>query len=229
MKKKVIVLSLGGSLILPNEIDFKFLKEFKKIILKNTRKYKFIIVCGGGSIARKYISALKILNINEKFQNFSGISATRMNARFMNYFFNINPEKGIPHKMKQLRKYVRKQDVVFCGALEYKPNQTSDSTAAEIAKYFKTSFINLTNVPGLHNKNPLKHKDAKLIPNISWKEFDKMANKSKFKPGQHFVLDQTASKIIMKNKISTYIVGKNLNQLDNILHNKKFKGTIIKG
>ena len=116
MKKKVVVLSLGGSLIIPNEIDFKFLKEFKKTILKNTRKYKFVIVCGGGSIARKYISALKMLNINEKLQNFSGISATRMNARFMSYLFNINPEKGIPHKIRQLKKYVRKQDVVFCGA-----------------------------------------------------------------------------------------------------------------
>ena len=114
-------------------------------------------------------------------------------------------------------------------SIEYKPNQTSGSTASEIAKYFKASFINLTNVPGLHNKNPLKHKNVKLIPNISWKEFDKMANKSKFKPGQHFVLDQSASKIIMENKITTYIVGKNLNQLNNILHNKKFKGTIIKG
>ncbi len=227
MKKKVIVLSLGGSLIIPNEIDTKYLKEFKRIILKNIQKYKFIIVCGGGSIARKYISALKEIKIHEKIQSLSGISATRMNARFMNYFFNINPEYGIPHKMKVLKKYVNKQNIVFCGALEYKPNQTSDSTAAGIAKYFKTIFINLTNVSGLYTKNPKKFKDAKFISKISWKDFDKMANKSKFKPGQHFVLDQTASKIILKNKIPTYIIGKDLKQLDNLLKNKNFKGTII--
>jgi len=228
MKKSMIVISLGGSLIVPDKIDIKFLKEFKKIIQKHAREYKFIIVCGGGSVARKYISSLKELSINEKLQSFAGISATRMNARFMSYIFHINPEKGIPHKMKNLRKYIKKQDIIFCGALEYKPDQTSDSTAAEIAQKLKSDFINLTNIAGLYNKNPLEHKNAKFISKISWIEFDKMANKIKFKPGQHFVLDQTASKIILKNKIKTYILGKNLKNLDNLLDNKKFKGTIIK-
>ena len=222
-----MVLSLGGSLIIPDKIDIRFLKEFKKIIKINSQKYKFIIVCGGGNVARKYIAALRELRINEKFQSLSGISATRMNARFMNYFFNINPEKGIPHRMRELKRYLKKQNIIFCGALEYEPKQTSDSTAAEIAKYFKANFINLTNVSGLHNKNPMKYKDAKLISKISWKDFDKMANKLKFKPGQHFVLDQTASRIILENKITTYIIGKNLKQLDNLLKGKKFKGTTI--
>ncbi|MEJ2267995.1 MAG: UMP kinase [Nanoarchaeota archaeon] len=225
--KKVIVLSLGGSLIIPDNVNIKYLKDFKKTILKNIKKYKFIIVCGGGSIARKYINALKKVNLNKEFQSFSGISATRMNARFMNYFFEINPEHGIPHTMETLKKYLRKRDIVFCGALEYKPNQTSDSTASQIANIFKSEFINLTNVAGLYNKNPKKYKSAKFIPEISWKEFDKLANKLKFKPGQHFVLDQTASKVIMKNKITTYIIGEDLKQLDNLLNNKKFIGTKI--
>ena len=34
--KKVVVLSLGGSLIIPENINFKFLKEFREIINKNT-------------------------------------------------------------------------------------------------------------------------------------------------------------------------------------------------
>jgi len=226
--KKVIVLSLGGSLIIPDEIDVRFLREFKKTILKNTRKYKFIIVTGGGSIARKYISALKNVGINEKLQSMIGISATRTNARFMLYFFNRDQTLGIPQKMKTVENYIKNSDVVFCGALEYKPNQTSDATAAEIAQHFKTIFINLTNVPGLHNKNPLKHKDAKFIPEITFENFYKMIPK-KYSPGQHFVLDQTASQIIKKHKITTYILGKDMKQLDNLLNNRKFKGTIISG
>jgi len=229
MKKDVIVISLGGSLIIPNDIDLKFLREFKKTILKNTKKHKFIIVCGGGSIARKYISSLREEKRDIIKQSYAGISATRMNARFMSYLFNIDPKKGIPHTTKTLREYAKKQDVVFVGALEYKPKQTSDSTSAEIAKSFKTNFINLTNVKGLHNKNPKKYKNAKFISKISWKDFDKMANKQVFKPGQHFVLDQTASKIILKNKIPTYILGQNTKNLDNLLNNRNFIGTLIKG
>jgi uridylate kinase len=227
MKKKVIVLSLGGSLIIPNEVNVKYLKDFKKVILKNIKRYKFVVVCGGGSVARKYISALREIGVNETLQSFSGISATRMNARFMNYFFNQNPEMGIPHTMEILKKYIGKYNVVFCGALEYKPNQTSDSTSAEIARKLKTDFINLTDVPGLYTKNPKEFKDAKFISKISWKDFNNIANKLKFKPGQHFVLDQTAAKRIMENKIKTYILGKDMKQLDNLLNGKKFKGTTI--
>ncbi len=227
VKKRLAVISLGGSLIIPGEVDIKFLKEFKKTILKNTKNWKFIIVCGGGSIARKYISALDKAGIGEKLQSLSGISATRMNARFMSYLFASNPSQGIPHNLKALEKSIKSRRIVFCGALRYKPKQTSDSTSAEIASHFKAPFINLTNVDGLYDKNPLNSKNAKFIPEISWKEFHKIANNHGFKPGQHFVLDQTASKIIMKNKITTYILGKNLNHLDNLLNKRKFKGTVI--
>lgn len=227
--KRVIVLSLGGSLIIPDEIDVSYLKKFREVIRRNSRKYKFIIVCGGGSVARKYIYALREIGINEILQSMAGISATRTNARFMSYFFNQNPWKGIPQRMEEIHGYLKKQDIVFCGALEYKPNQTSDSTSAQIAGHFKTNFINLTNVSGLYDKNPKKFKNAKFIPEISWKEFDRLANKMKYKPGQHFVLDQTASKIIMKNKITTYIIGQNAKQLDNLLNGRKFKGTKISG
>lgn len=229
MQKELVVLSLGGSLIIPEKIDVKFLREFRKIVLKHIHKYKFIIVCGGGSIARKYISALSEVGMTEAFQSFAGISATRMNARFMSYFFGQNQERGIPHSMGELKNYTKKFDVVFCGALEYKPHQTSDSTAAQIANYFRTDFINLTNVPGLHDKNPKKFKNAKFIPEISWSGLHKMATAEKFKPGQHFVIDQTASKIILENKIKTYILGKNLQNLDNLLNGKKFTGTIVQG
>ncbi len=131
--------------------------------------------------------------------------------------------------METLNKYIRKQDVVFCGALEYKPRQTSDSTAAEIAAHFKTVFINLTNVSGLYDKNPKEYKYAKFIPRISWKQLFTMSNKNKYKPGQHFVIDQTASGIIMKHRIPTYILGKDLKQLEAVLHGKKFHGTLIQG
>src|SRR3989344_5358229 len=142
--KKVVVISLGGSLIIPDKIDIGFLRHFKKVIRKNLHKYSFVIVCGGGSIARKYISALNEIGVSEKLQNYAGISATRTNARFMSYLFNQDPERGIPQKIKQVKSYLRNQNVVFCGGLEYKPNQTSDSSAAAIARNFGTNFFKKT-------------------------------------------------------------------------------------
>lgn len=227
MEKKVIVLSLGGSLIVPDEINLKFLENFKRILEKYNDNYKFVVVCGGGSVARKYIKALKESGKSEYLQSMAGIAITRINARFMTYFFGKDASQGIPHDMKDVKSLSARNEVVFCGALRYAEKQTSDSTAAKLAAFLKTDFVNLTVVSGLYNKNPFKHKGAKFIPEISWYDFLKMTNKIKYKPGQHFVLDQEAARIIKENRIRTYILGENLNEFSNFLSGKKFKGTVI--
>jgi len=87
----------------------------------------------------------------------------------------------------------------------------------------------VTNVKGLYTSDPRKNKKAKLIKNITWKKFNTIASKIKFKAGQHFVLDQAAAKKIMKYKIPTYIVG-SLTSLRKVLSREKvFGGTKISG
>ena len=226
--KEVIVISLGGSQIFLNgKINTSFLRKFKLLIIKYSRKYKFVIVTGGGSIARIYIEGLK--DKGHKLQSFAGISITRHNARFLSYFFGEDNTEGIPHTMPELRKLLNRKNVVFTGALEYHPNQTSDTTSAQIAKELGAEFINITNVDGLFTSNPKKNKNAKLIKEISWKGFHDIASKMAFHPGQHFVLDQKASKIIMDHNIKTYIVGGNLNNLNKVLNGEEFRGTLIFG
>lgn len=226
--KKRIVISLGGSQIIPDGVNYSYLKEFKKVITKNMKNYEFVIVCGGGSLARKYIGAIEKNRGSVYYQSLAGISATRSNARFLSYFFGFDPHWGIPHNMRVLKKYLRKRGIVICGGLEYKPDQTSDSTSAQVASKLGAEFVNITDVNGLYTKNPKEFKDAKFISKISWTDFHKRANEMKFKPGQHFVLDQNASKIIMDKKIKTYIM-KGSRELDNLLNNRKFKGTVIEG
>ena len=126
MEKKVIVISLGGSLIVPDEIDYAFLEKFKTVIQKNSRKYKFVVVCGGGSIARKYISALRQTGKSDYLQCMAGIAVTRLNARFMTYFFGKDANEGIPHDMNHVKNLLKKNDVVLCGALRYNAKETSD-------------------------------------------------------------------------------------------------------
>ncbi len=227
MQKEVVVLSLGGSLIVPDKIDVKFLKAFKEVIKKNTKHFKFVIVCGGGSVARTYIEALREEHKSEYLQSMAGIAVTRLNARFMSYFFDKDPESGIPHDMKHLANLLIKEDIIFCGALRYAPNQTSDATACRLAAVLKADFINLTNVKGLYDKNPMKFKNAKFIQNISREGFNKIVMAIPQKPGMHAPVDHTAMKIILEHKIKTYIVGKDAKQLDNLLKGKHFIGTTI--
>lgn len=47
--KKIVVISVGGSIIVPGEVDYDFLKKFKTTIRKLSRKYKVVICTGGGA------------------------------------------------------------------------------------------------------------------------------------------------------------------------------------
>lgn len=228
MKKRVIVLSLGGSLIIPDKIDFKFIDKFRKTIKKFYKSHKFVIVTGGGGIARKYIEALKKENKSNLELSKAGIRATRMNAKFiMQFFGNKEANDKLPTNMKQVKDNLKRNSVVICGALRYSKKSTSDTTAAKLSNYLNSPFINLTNVKGLYSTNPKTNPKAKFIPKITWNEFESIALKLKHKAGQHFVLDQSAATIIRKHKTKTYILGQNLKNLENVLKNKKFTGTLI--
>lgn len=224
--KKVIVISLGGSLIVPEKINFQFLDNFKKILERNYKNYKFVIVCGGGTIARKYIDALKKEGKSLRELSEAGIRATRMNALFMTQFFGKSANEKLPSDMIEVKNLLRKNEVVICGALRYEDKSTSDSTAAKLANFLKCNFVNMTNVKGLYTENPEKNPRAKFIPEISWQDFETMALKLKYHAGQNFVLDQNAATMIRKNKTKTFIIGSN-SDLEKLLKNKKFIGTAI--
>jgi uridylate kinase len=226
MGDKTWVISLGGSRIAPNEVDCQFLLKFRDLIEKNKDK-RFVVVCGGGSTARKYINALQELDKTKRKQSEIGIAVTRLHAVFLTEIFGKDANELIPRDMKHVKTLLLKNHAVFCGALRYKPNNTTDGTAADLASFLKCPFINITNVNGLFNKDPEKFKDAKFIKKSNWKDFYERARKVKFHAGQHFVLDQNAAKIIMKDKIPTYITN-SLEDVNNILNGKEFKGSIIR-
>jgi len=227
MKEEIIVMSLGGSVIIPDKISYGFLDKFKDLIIRLSKDKRFVIVVGGGSTARKYINPLLKEGISQKTACLIGIGITRLNARFMLNFFGWPAAKHLPSSMKELKNMIEKNRIVFTGGLRFVPNNTSDGTAAQIASYIKTDLVNVTNVQGLYTKDPRKYRDAEFIPEISFDEFDKIVRKIKYSAGQHFVLDQNASKIIKKSRIKTIIIGDDIKNLENFLAGKKFDGTII--
>ena len=227
MKNEVIVFSLGGSLIVPDSVDYRYLHKFKLFIDKLLRNYKVIVVTGGGKTARKYIESLKKERTGEVFYSLVGIMATKLNARLISGLFSIKGQ--IPDRLIDVKKQLDKKRIVICGALGFQPDMTSDGDAAEIAEYLKAKiFINLTNVDGLFDKNPLTYKNAKLIKFITYDNFLDIINGIKYEAGQHFVLDQAAAVIISKSKMPTLIInGRKLENVSNYLQGKRFLGTII--
>jgi len=223
------VMSLGGSVIIPtytDQIDGEYLKKLKKLFA-GIKDKRFVIAVGGGATARKYMKALEQEGFDKKTQSVFGISVTRMNAKFMADFFYGLASQSIPRSLAEVKNLLKHNKIVFTGGLRYEEDNTSDGTAARIANYLNTNFINITDVDGLYTKDPRKFKDAKLINHISFEDFDKMVKQLTYHPGQHFVLDQHASAIIKRNKIRTTIIGKDIENIQRCLNDKDFKGTVI--
>ena len=152
---KTLVISIGGSLIIPKEVELKFIENLRKTLEKFYNKYKFVIVCGGGSTARKYIKPLRDYGESTIVQSALGIEATRLNAKFlMKIFGKQEANDTLPLDMKSVKNNLSKNSVVISGALRFAPKQTTDTTAAKLSHYLKTKFINLTNVSGLYSSDP---------------------------------------------------------------------------
>ena len=96
MDNNTIIISLGGSLVAPNEIDLGFLKLFKRCLQKYLGTKQFIILVGGGKIARNYQKALLEIGAKSNTRDWIGINVTKLNAE------QVKMENAVAEKFKDL-------------------------------------------------------------------------------------------------------------------------------
>ena len=94
--KERVVVSVGGSLIVPDQIDTIFLTRFKALILEKVQRgFSFTIITGGGKTARRYQDALNVVSKTSQFDlDWIGIHSTRLNAQLLRNIFvgHAHPE-----------------------------------------------------------------------------------------------------------------------------------------
>ena len=224
MSKETIIISLGGSVVAPKDIDVGFLKEFKKCLEAYFNAKKFVVFVGGGKIARIYQKALKEFGAKDTEMDWIGINASRMNAEVIkNVFGNRSYSKVITDPSKKIN--ANKDILVAAG---WKPGWSTDYCSVMMAKTLGAkTVINLTNIDYVYDKDPNKFKDAKKIENISWPDFQKIVG-DKWSPGLSTPFDPRASKLAKKLKLKVIVINAwHLERLKDFLSNKKFIGTII--
>lgn len=224
---KALVMSLGGSLIAPDEIDINFLKNFRRLILDYTHKgNKVILICGGGNTCRKYNKAARAVNpkVTDRDLDWIGIASTKLNAELVSAIFGNAAYESI---LVVPNKKVKTNKKITVGA-GYKPGSSSDKDAVLAAKVFGAkTVINLSNIIYVYDKDPSKFKDAKPQKKMRWKDFLKLVG-SKWVPGAHVPFDPIASRLAAKWGMELVVMkGSDLNNLKNFLAGKNFKGTVV--
>lgn len=226
--EKITVISLGGSLIVPNGgIDAVFLRRFRKLITIHVRLgRRFIIICGGGKIARHYQQAVRAVGgkLTADDVDWLGIHATRLNAHLLRTIF-----RDVAHKrvVKNPTRPPHWNEPVLIAA-GWKPGASTDYDATLLARRFGAkSLINLSNIAHVYDKDPGKYLGAKKLPNVSWKDFRKIVG-NRWDPGANLPFDPVASRLAEKIGLRVFMVkGNDWRSVDAALRGKKFRGTVI--
>ncbi|MBD3281654.1 UMP kinase [Candidatus Uhrbacteria bacterium] len=227
MKNSPIVISLGGSIVVPKSgIDAAFLKRFATLIRSFVKSgERFILVVGGGNTARIYQQAArKVTKLADEDIDWLGIHSTRLNAHLMRTIFRAEAQHIVVKD--PTRTHVWTKPLLI--AAGWKPGWSTDYVATRLAKKYKAeTVINLSNIAQAYDKDPAKYKDAKPLANIDWKSFRKIVG-NKWIPGMNAPFDPIASRLASQSKIRVIIAdGKNLSNLKKILTGKKYFGTTI--
>nr|QQK87001.1 uridylate kinase [Treponema denticola] len=229
----VTVLSVGGSIVAPDKPDFDFLDKFSKTIrnwLLQDSSRKIIMVIGGGAPARDYQNAYrKVCDLRKApakndEADWIGIMATRLNAQLVKAVFEDlcpNPVVYDPTTVDMFGG----QTLVAAG---WKPGFSTDNDAVVLAERFSGNLVvNLSNIAKVYTDDPKKNPEARPIDSISWEDFIKIVG-TEWVPGKNTPFDPIASQRAQKAGIKVICAaGKDIENLENILNGKDFKGTVI--
>jgi len=209
--KKRIVIKLSGKIFGMDNV--KILKDYARFLVKITKVCQPIIVTGGGTIARHYISYARSSGADESSLDELGIEISRLNAKLLIYALKHKAYPHPPTTLQEIRNAVDGGAIVVTGGLH--PGHSTNGTAALIAeKVGAYEFLNATDVDGVYDLDPNKFKQAKMFRRIELKKLRSMLVNEESVAGGYDLMDILALKIIERSKIKTRIIKADIKTLE---------------
>jgi uridylate kinase len=225
---ETIVMSVGGSLIVPDAIDTTFLTNLKNFIVTETAKgRRFIIIAGGGKTARRYQdAAADVSELTSDDLDWMGIHATRLNGHLLRTIFRDIAHPVVITNPDEILDINQTENVII--AAGYRPGCSTDLRAVQIATRVNAKkVINLSNTDYVYTDNPNTNPDATKIENITWSEFRKLIPEE-WGPGLSSPFDPVAAREAERLEIEVaQINGSRLMDVMQYLSGENFTGTRI--
>jgi len=221
-----MVLKLGG-FAFPSPPRADTVKAYADLISKlRSHGHSLVVVTGGGSSARVFMEAARACGASQVVCDQIGIHATRLNARLLRAALREEAYPGIPESIEDLERAFSSWKIVTMGGLQ--PGHSTNAVAAIAAETIGADMlINITDVLGVHTRDPKKDDQAKKLDEISIRGLSQILAEEKFNAGEYKLMDPVALMIIERSRIPTWIVpGDDPNNVLAVLAEKKI-GTRI--
>jgi len=225
--KQCIVMSLGGSIIVPTDGKLELIKRIARLLETYCEDYRFFLVVGGGRTAREYIGYARKLGGDESYLDEIGISVTRLNAMLMITAIGDKAAPVVAENYDQALQLGRNYNIVIMGGTH--PGHTTDAVGAMLCDRCRGKiFINATTVDGIYDKDPAKFPDAKRFLEIDTGKLLNLIMGTSAKAGPNVVMDPISVRILERSRIEGVVVdGRNTLELEKVILGENFVGTRI--
>lgn len=225
---ETIVMSVGGSLIVPDQIDTAFLAQLKNFIVSETALgRRFIIIAGGGRTARRYQDAAAAVgDMTAEDLDWLGLHATRLNGHLLRTIFRDLAHPVMITNPDDILDVPKNLPLII--AAGYRPGCSTDYRAIQIAHLVGAKkVINLSNTDYVYTDNPKDNPNAVKIETINWAEFRKLIPEE-WGPGLSSPFDPVAAREAEKLGIEVaQINGNKITEVIHYVHGENFVGTRI--
>jgi len=212
-----IVIKVGGSVSIgPTGPNFSYFSRLLPVLRRVKEKNQLIVAIGGGKLTREYYKSIEKFEISDSDKEKIFLELIKANVRFLSTLLKMKPLFDLDKISKNTRGVI--------GGI--KPGRSTDANAAIAARKIKADlFIKLTNVDGVHDKDPNKFKKTRKIDKMNFSDLRKITKKGG--PNNYGILDATAIRVLSGSKTKTVIIdGKDPENILRVLSGKKI-GTII--
>jgi len=192
-----VSISLGGSL-LTKSIEAQSYRRYADAARRIWEVgHELVVVCGGGRPARQYIAIAKELGGPRDLQDNLGILATHVNALLLIAALGDAADPRIHRRASEVKAHLGDRILVGGG---HRPGSSTDYRATLFAEAMNADLIiNATDVPGVYDKNPKTHTDAKKLDTITFRELETIIRANvKQAPGEYGLFDLKAVRLAAK-------------------------------
>ncbi len=207
-----LVLKLSGHLVSSDgKINHQLIADYAKLLREvYDSKGKWVVVVGGGEVARRYVEAARAIGADEVMCDEVAILITRANARLMAACLGNLAQQRIPTSTEELRELAIDGKIVVMGGLQ--PGQSTVAVSALAASVIKAErLIITTDVDGIYTSDPKVDPSAKPLPQISLSELSKMVAELPQTAGKYPLIDNLAISILQRSKMPClYLNGRKL-------------------
>ncbi|NPA23708.1 MAG: UMP kinase [Crenarchaeota archaeon] len=221
-----LLVKLSGHVFDQDDLVKRYVRVIR-FILDSSPESKIVLVCGGGSIARRYVSIVRDITHNEAKSDMIGIMASRLNA--LTLALSVDEAyKSVPSSIDEFLKAYSNSRAVFCGGLQ--PGQSTATVAMILAEVTGTrDVIFASNIDAVYDKDPLKHRDAKKLEKVTLSELEKILSRdTDVRAGTYPLLDIWAINIAKRAQIRIFLYNCREPEklIDIVLHGTGY-GTLI--